>query len=240
MQPTYIPWIGYFDLIDKVDTFIFYDDVQLSKRSWQVRNKLRDKSGEYWLSIPVKKTASRDNLLIKDAVLNNDEKWKKKHLNRIRDSYSKSKHFTELYDFIEPIYIQAETLSELNISLIRGLCKQLKIETKLIKSSTLKDIDGAKDFRLVSICQNLNIDNYLSPQGSANYINHHNTGGEFTNQKINLFYHDYDHPLYNQMENNFISYLGVFDLIFNYGFDESLNIIRLGRKSNLNYNFYEN
>ena len=76
MQPTYIPWIGYFDMIDKVDVFIFYDDVQLTKRSWQVRNKLRNKSGEYFLSIPIKKTASRGDLLIKDAVLNNNEKWK--------------------------------------------------------------------------------------------------------------------------------------------------------------------
>lgn len=236
MQPTYIPWIGYFDLIDKVDTFVFYDDVQLTKRSWQVRNRLKNNSDEFWLTLPIKKTASRDELLIKDAQLNNQEKWKKKHLNTIQNSYSKSKYFNEFFDLITPIYENAEKISELNIGLIELICDKLEIDTKLIRSSNIDDIEGNKDFRLVAICKKIEANQYLSPQGSAKYINAINTGGEFINQNVELYYHAYKHPEYNQLNNNFIPYLGIFDLIFNHGFEESLGIIRSGRQENLNYN----
>tara|TARA_A100001015_G_scaffold200746_1_gene224137 strand:+ start:3118 stop:3849 length:732 start_codon:yes stop_codon:yes gene_type:complete len=237
MQPTYIPWVGYFDMIDKVDLFVFYDDVQLTKRSWQTRNRLRNVSNEFWLTLPIKKTSSRDNLLIKDAVLNNNEKWKKKHLVTISNCYSKSEYFDELYSLIEPIYNQSEMLSQLNIGLIKMICERLNIHTKLIKSSSLYGIEGVKDHRLVSICKNIQINHYLSPQGSAKYINRQNIGGDFLNQNIKLFYHDFEHPLYKQVDNNFIPYLGIFDLIFNSGFDEALKKIRFGRKPNLNYDF---
>ena len=69
MQPTFNPWIGYFDLIDYVDKFIFLDDVQLVKRSWQVRNKLKVNNKEYMFSIPVKKLNTRDETVLKDAEI---------------------------------------------------------------------------------------------------------------------------------------------------------------------------
>ena len=53
MQPTFLPWIGYFAMIDKVDEFVFFDHVQFEKRSWQQRNKIRTHNGEVWLSVPV-------------------------------------------------------------------------------------------------------------------------------------------------------------------------------------------
>lgn len=79
MQPTYIPWIGYFDMMDKVDTFVFYDDVQLSKRSWQVRNRIKGINGEIWLTIPVRKNTDRENTFINQAKINSSEKWLTKH-----------------------------------------------------------------------------------------------------------------------------------------------------------------
>ena len=72
--------MGYFDLIDLTDKFIFYDDVQLAKRSWQVRNRIKTAQGELFLTIPIKKTKHRDELLIKDAEINNNENWRTKHL----------------------------------------------------------------------------------------------------------------------------------------------------------------
>ena len=68
MQPTYLPWIGYFNLIHKSDIFVFLDSVQLTKRSWQVRNKIKDMSGELFLTIPIEKTKHRDELMIRDIL----------------------------------------------------------------------------------------------------------------------------------------------------------------------------
>jgi len=236
MQPTYIPWIGYFDLLDMSDIFVLYDDVQLAKRSWQVRNRLKSSNGEIWLTLPVKKTASRSDLLIMNAFLNNDEKWKKSHLKTIEMSYSKTPYFRQLFDLLEPIYNKAVRVSELNIEIIELVHKKMNFNTELIRSSSLDGVKGNKDVRLVDICKKLSVDEYLSPQGSADYINEDIIGGEFVKNGIELSYHAYNHPSYEQLHSDFIPYLGIFDLLFNHGFEESLRIIRSGRQQKINFN----
>jgi hypothetical protein len=94
MQPTFFPWIGYFDLIDQVESFVFYDDVQLVKRSWQVRNRIKSANGELFLTIPIKKNKTRDELLISEAEIAYDENWQSKHLKSIESAYKKADHFT--------------------------------------------------------------------------------------------------------------------------------------------------
>lgn len=100
MQPTYIPWIGYFDLIDKVDVFVFYNDVQLTKRSWQVRNRIKVPNGEVWLTIPIKKTKKRNETLIMDALPNPDDKTKIKAPKR-KPEDSKIELSEKLWDILK-------------------------------------------------------------------------------------------------------------------------------------------
>ena len=69
MQPTFLPWMGYFSMMSKVDLFVYFDDVQLAKRSWQVRNRIKTQNGELFLNIPIKKSAARDELLLCDAIM---------------------------------------------------------------------------------------------------------------------------------------------------------------------------
>ena len=126
-------------------------------------------------------------------------------------------------------------LSELNSSLIKKICEKIGIKTKIIFSSKLNGITGKKDSRLVSICKNLEISNYLSPQGSSDYIEINSPGGAFTENNINLFYHFYEHPIYKQLNNKFVPYLSIIDLLINVGFDDSLNIIKYGRKENVSF-----
>jgi len=242
MQPTYIPWIGYFDMIDKVDIFVVYDDVQLSKRSWQVRNRIKGSSGEIWLTIPIKKTKKREDLLIKDASPNEDENWRQKHLKTIEFNYKKSPHFQEVFNFLIKFYNNNYNLSTFNSLLITNISKKIGIQTKFIFASGLNNILGQKDHRLVNICKEINATEYLSPQGSAEYINEKNKGGEFVNNNIELFYHDYEHPIYPQLYGKFIPYMGIYDLLFNVGFDNALEIIQKGRKENIYYTdlAYEN
>ena len=103
MQPTYLPWSGYFGLFNCVDFFVFLDSVQFDKRSWQQRNYIRDNSDKILLSIPVL-SKGQFHQKINQVKINNDLNWKKKHLNSIFHSYSKSKFFNEFFPELSKIY----------------------------------------------------------------------------------------------------------------------------------------
>ena len=235
MQPTFNPWLGYFDLIDQVDKFVFLDDAQLTKRSWQVRNKIKLNGSEFWLTLPVKKTASRDELLLRDAVLNNEEKWKKKHINTLENAYRKTAHYKVVIDFLKSLYESAEKLSDFNTSIIISISEMIGLGTEFVFSSKLEGVTGKKDFKLNSILELINSDIYISPQGSAVYLNESSQGGEIVRNGRTLFYHNYKPEEYSQTIGDFIPYLGIFDVLFNEGFDKALEVIRAGRKDVLNF-----
>jgi hypothetical protein len=167
MQPTYNPWLGYFDLMDKVDIFVYLDNVQLVKRSWQVRNRIKTKNGELFLTIPIKKTKSRNETLIKEALINDEKRWRKKHLESIKTNYKKAKFYKEVFPFVESLVVNDfKFLCNFNINFIEKVKEIIGIKTKTVKSSEL-DVSGKKDELLVKICKKLNADTYISPQGST-------------------------------------------------------------------------
>jgi hypothetical protein len=235
MQPTYLPWIGYFDLIDQSDVFVLYDDVQFQKQSWHCRNKIKTPNGEQYLSVTVNKTPL--GTPINEITLNNITKWHRKHLNAMKINYSKSTYFSEVFAFIEG-HLQSDfsLLTEVTTDFIKAISTKIGIETTICKSSELPiDIGFAKEERLIEMCKYLNCNNYVSPPGSAIYINEDKTGGTFPENGINLFYHNYNHPIYPQMNGSFIPYIGIIDLLFNVGFQGALKIIKGGRKELNNF-----
>ena len=239
MQPSYLPWLGYFAMIDDVEIFVFLDDVQLTKRSWQVRNRIKERSGkELMLTIPVH-TQGRDNTRICDATFASPE-WGEKHLASIRQNYSKAPYFEEVYTLMENVYMaKIEKLSEFHIRLITSICGYLGITTKLLKSSDLEGIIGNKDDLLVNICKKSDITCYLSARGSSVYIESESRGGAFSKASIELEYQKYEHPSYSQLGKTFLPYMGIVDLLFNEG-KKSLSIIRSGvRKSYTSDNVFE-
>jgi len=231
MQPTYIPWMGYFDLIDQVDKFVFLDDVQLVKRSWQTRNRIKTAQGDLFLTIPIKKANKRDDTLICNAVISEDEPWKERHIRSIELAYKKAPYFDLTFPFIkEIIFNEEKKLSDYNIYIIKQISAKFGLKTDFIRSSELKGISGKKDARLVSICKHIGCDEYMAVQGSAAYIEKESPGGDFTKNNLKFFYHNYEHPMYDQINGNFISFMSVVDLFFNQGFNASLAIIKRGRK----------
>ncbi len=239
MQPTYIPWLGYFSMIDQVDCFVILDSVQLVKRSWQVRNKIKENGKEVLLTIPILKTKSRDELLIKDAIAL-DDNWKIRHFERIKQSYKKAEYYEEILEWLKVYYEDDSecSLSNFTSKLIIDISRKIGIDTEILKSSQIKNIHGKKDNLLVNICKKIGAEEYLSAEGSAIYIEKDEPGGEFKKNGIGLKYQNYDHPVYKQIGNKFISHIGIYDLLFNYGFDNSLNIIRSGQRANIDFNKY--
>ena len=223
MQPTYLPWIGYFKMIDLVDKFIFLDNVQLNKRSFQTRNKIKCMDNELFISVPIKKI-KREDSLIKDVEIDG-EKWVSKHLNSILHSYSKSKYFPEVFDFISKILKKKNSgLSNLNCTLIINISRKLGISTEFEKASSTTVNNLNKEDKLIQICKEFEFDNYLSPINSSTYIEN-KTENKFKTSNINLYYYEYFPRKYNQLGKKNILYLSIIDLLFNYGFENSLDVI---------------
>lgn len=236
MQPTFNPWMGYFDMIDQVDVFIFLDDVQLSKQSWQTRNKIKTQQGELLLSIPLKSDSSMKSRNINTAHTADHLDWRSKQLKSIHGAYVKSPFFKPVFEFIEQYYkSSSSTISLFNADFIRLVCEHIGLKKNFFLSSQLSGIAGEKDDRVVLICKTVGSDQYLSPKGSAKYINLKNEGGAFVIHGIDLYYHEYLHPQYPQLHGDFISHLGIIDLLFNVGLDEALMWIRKGRKNKIHF-----
>lgn len=232
MQPTYLPWVGYFDLIDSVNKFVFLDSVQLAKRSWQTRNRINTAQGELFLTIPIEKQKSRDETFINEAIIANTNNWKHKHLSSIEYAYKKCPYFDEIFHFISDIYKTPYTrLVDFNTCLIKNIAVRMGIRTQFYRASELINTKHLKkDELLASICKQLNAYNYLSPIGSAAYIELKQPGGEFTQNGIQLYYQNFQHPQYCQKETPFVPYMCILDLLFHEGFENSLAIIQSGRK----------
>ncbi len=182
-QSNYIPWRGYFQLISEVDVFVFYDDVQYTKRDWRSRNRIMTPKGPIWLTIPVGKNRQRT---IEEVLLPEGE-WRTNHLETIRRVYSKQPHFETVMEIIEPWFknMEINTLSEFNQGLIQDICSFLGISTRFIRSSEL-GIDGDRVERLIGICNSIGADEYLSGPAAMNYID-----GQFENSGIELMWMEY-------------------------------------------------
>ncbi len=211
-QPTLFPWLGYFDIIKKSDIFVFLDHVKFEKRSWQMRNRLKntDKLNECetWIQIPTHTIKS--DTKIKDVEIDNHQDWKSKHLKTFQALYGNS--CLEI-PFLKKLYDKNwNLLSDFNISFISGCCEFLGINTCLKKSSEL-DIDGKKSKLLLNICEKLNATEYLTTIGAKEYLD--SDKEIFYNSNIDIEYHNYNHPNYKQKGKQFIPQLSILDLIFN-------------------------
>ena len=231
-QPTYLPWIGYFDLIDQVDKFIFYDDVQIVKQSWGTRNQILTTNGKHWLSVPIDHSKKYYEKLYSNTFIKENNIWKLKHFKSIKYSYSKAPFFKDVITFIESLLFdnKNELLGEFNKEIIIRLAKKIGITTNFDSSTNLISKSKKKDQRLVKLCKELNATNYISPLGAKEYIEKNNESGAFFNTKINLYYQNFQHPKYKQLNNEFVSHLSIVDLLFHVGFEQAINIVKRGRK----------
>ncbi|MDO4690241.1 MAG: WbqC family protein [Fusobacterium sp.] len=212
LQSNYIPWKGVFDMMNKVDTFVFFEDVDFTKRDWRTRNKIKTPEGEIWLTVPVKK-ASRGTKIY-EIEISQEENWQEKHYKTIVQYYKKAKFFDEYKYILDRIYLEKEwrNLSEFNIETCIFLAKELGIKTKFFNSKDLKT-NGTKDDKLIEIVKALNGDYYLSGPAAKDYI----INEKFQKENIKLAYINYKYPEYNQLYGDFNHYVSVLDVIFNCG-----------------------
>lgn len=226
MQPTFFPWIGYLDLINQSDVFVFLDNVQFEKQSWQQRNRVRGNEDLLWLTVPVLRKGKFGQKI--NEVRINDIGFRDKHLKTIKQCYTKSKYFHLYENELVELYKQDDdnkSLSDFNVKLILWLCEKFGISTKIYISSEL-DCDGVRSELIVNICKKLESFDYLSTAGAVEYLKE--DYDIFKSNKIDVRLHNYNHPTYTQVYEPFIAYASSIDLLFNYG-DESMAILKGGQ-----------
>lgn len=214
MQPTYLPWLGYFDLMRRSDLFVIYDTAQFSKQSWQQRNRVRDKKGEIILTVPVL-TKGKLGQPISEVAIDRGRDFAKKHLDTIRFNYSKAPHFKALFPELEAVYSQKrERLLDLNLDLIELGRRWLGVATPMKLASEI-GVEGGEVDALIDMCRKTESGRYLSPAGAKGYIELNN---RFGHEGIELVYQDYAPPTYAQQGcADFISHLSFIDYVFNAG-----------------------
>lgn len=217
MQPTYLPWSGYFNLIKESSVFVFLDDVQFERRSWQHRNRVIVNGLEHLLSVPVLK--SGQTTTIAESMVDDSSHWRVKHLSTLTRSYNKHPHGKEAIECFENSVMKASgLLCELNTQFIKAVIARLGLDAEIHFSSSIKT-SGAKSARLIEIVEHFGGDLYLSPRGSQTYIEEE---GLFDQAGIPVKYQDFTPRPYPQKgTDQFIPFMSIFDLIANVGFREA-------------------
>lgn len=214
-QPHFIPWIGYFVMIKRSNKFIFLDDVQYNRRSWQNRVHIRTSQNtdqKKYLSLSVKDN-TRSKKINEIYIYQENVQLLK---NQLKNSYSRSKYFDSNYEFFINLIEQncKKDLSTLNIVLIVEICKKLKIKINYDLSSKFNLINFKKENLILEILKRENAEIYLSNEGSKNYV----SKSFYEDKKIKVLYNEFNHPIYQQNSQknlNFIPNLSILDLLFN-------------------------
>ena len=213
LQPSYIPWRGYFDQIFRADLFVFYDDVQYDKRGWRNRNQIKTPKGKQWLTIPVNsRGAQTENIPINQIRIAWDNLWSQNHLKALQHSYSKAPHFGQYVALLEKFYRRqddflADFTTEFTIALAHELGNN---HTRFMRSSELAGIDGQKTDRLIQILQAVGAVHYISGPSARDYIEQE----KFDAAGITLEYMEYNYPEYPQLYPPFDPYVSILDLLF--------------------------
>ena len=220
LQSNYIPWKGYFDLINSCDVFVLYDDMQYTKNDWRNRNKIQTNHGLKWLTIPVRQERLGQSI---NQTKISDRRWSRKHWTAITHNYSKARYFNNYKAIFEDLYINMHEgfLSEVNYRFILAINKIIGIDT-VVKKSNEFNLTQGKSERLLDICKTLHANMYLSGPAAMDYLDVH----LFQQEGIDVEWMNYDnYPVYKQLYQPFEHGVSILDLIFNEG-PESKNYLK--------------
>ncbi len=229
-QPTYLPWLGYFEALARADVYVVLDTVQLERRSWQTRNRLKGADGEpFWLTVPLRKSA-RDTA-IADVWLADDGSWRDRHLRAIRSALGTAPHFDECYSAIEAwLTRDHERLVDLNLDGIRTVCDLLGIAPEVRRASEF-GFDSHRSALLVDLCRAVGAEQYYSAAGAADYLEADRA--LFDTAGIAVEYQQWEHPVYDQRGPGFQARMAVVDPIAHLGLTDIAHAlgVRAGERS---------
>lgn len=210
-QPSYLPWLGYFDKIARSDLFIWLDNVQFQKNSFQNRNKILTKDGPVWLTVPMRTSGVLYDTLLKDVEIDNSKNWRAKHLSSIRMNYNKASRFGDCFPALTRFYEREwPTLDQLCWDMLEYFNTLFCVKTPIRRASEMS-ADGTKSHLILDLCKKAGATTYLSGALGRNYLDVES----FSAAGIAVEFQDYKHPAYQQAYPGFTPNLAVVDLIMN-------------------------
>lgn len=211
LQPSYIPWRGYFHQIQKADVFVFYDDVQYDKHGWRNRNRIKNSQGGQWLTIPVhNRGVVVESIPINTIEIAYEQPWRERHLRAIQQNYAKAPYYKDYALWLEEIYTRRpERLADFTIPLTIEIARQLGIQhTRFMRSSELQ-VSGQKTDRLIDLLTQVGATHYISGPSASSYIEEE----KFQKAGITLEYMVYNYPEYPQLYPPYDPFVTVLDLL---------------------------
>ncbi len=222
MQPTYLPWAGYFNLMNRVDRFIFLNNVKFEKSSWQTRNQILVNKQSRYITLPT--TGSRLQV-INEVLLNDNTPWRSRHIKTLEQAYKKTTYGGDILNCISPVIENNSLvfLQDITMAIIEAIAGQLHIHCTIFRSSDI-NTKGKRSGRLVELCQYFNDTSYFSPAGARQYIQQ---DGCLENAGITVEYQHYQPEPYPQKTvQTFVPYLSIVDVVAHIGWTGARQYIR--------------
>jgi hypothetical protein len=222
-QPQFMPWLGYFDKMDRADCFVLLDNVQYKKNEWQNRNRIKTPQGAQWLTVPVSYTFPAKIL---EVTIPADQPWPRKHVQALRTNYARAPYWPQYEGFLEEFYGRTwQDLVGVNCASVEWLRGELGIATPLCLASQM-ELRQEPTERLLDICRVVGADVYLAGADGRKYMELE----RFAQANIRVIFQEYAHPVYAQLHGDFVSHLSALDLLLNCG-PQSGKILRSGRQN---------
>ena len=218
-QPQFLGgYCGYIEKIASADVYIYMDEVEFSKNDFVNRNRIKTNQGEKWLTVPI---LYQGHAKIKDIQIDTSKRWQKKHLESIRQAYSKTPFYKQYEPFLSDLYTRPwDLLADLNLHILEWILDELGVTTKIIKMSD-RNFQGTKSDLILDMCLQLQADYFIFGAQGRDYakpVDFHRAG-------ISIEFQEFIHPEYVQPHGNFLPYMAVLDIMFQKG-KNSLDVIR--------------
>lgn len=210
-QPQFLPWLGYFDKIDRVDRFVLLDTVQYKKNEWQNRNRIRARRGWQWLTVPVH---HRFPMTLRQVTIEDVSTWRRKHTESLRLLYARAPHRDVVLEALAAIWEERfASLADLNVRCVRLLADLLGVRTPCTLASEIPGLPDGPDERLIALCRHFGAREYLAGQGGTAYMDLE----AWARAGVRVMFQEFRHPVYPQAHPGFEPNLSSLDLLLNCG-----------------------
>ena len=212
LQPSYLPWLGYFEQLAHADLFLFLDDVQYTRSDWRNRNRIKTPRGPAWLTVPVRRTGLQKRIL--DATIDYSSAWPERHLNMLAEQYRRAPYYEEVSALLRPhLLARPERLRDLCAGLVHDLARYMGLSFRTMYTSELGVRADDPTERLVRLCERVEATSFYEGRAGAAYLD----VPRFRSAGIDVVFQDYRHPHYSQFHPPFVSHLSVVDLLYHVG-----------------------
>jgi WbqC-like protein family len=228
MQPTFMSWLGFFELIDAADVFVVLDDFQFSHQSWQQRNRLFVNPGQPgWYTLPVRGGAWHGAL--NEAQISDEAPWRERMWKRLEANYGRAPFFDAIAPGVRDwLFTPADSVAAMNSALIRHVCALLGITTTFRRSSEHPS-EAKRSARVLELLQWAGADRYRCTQGSFGYMKE---DGLFPDAPVEVLFQNHVPVPYPQIGSpaEFVPSLSALDALFNVGPQRTLELVRGGTR----------